>query len=95
MNGDAPEVQEDAFAARAREAHSLLERTTREYPYASVAAALGVGAILGGGLPSWAVRLAVSSGARLAAAQWADAMTQAAVADAGHPPVAVRVADTA
>src|SRR5690606_21173122 len=72
MTPEAP----DALAERVREGHALLERTAAEFPYASVAAALGVGVVLGGGLPTWAVRLVVMSGARLAAARWVDAMAR-------------------
>jgi hypothetical protein len=80
---DEPLVEpEDAFATTIREAHAAAERTTREFPYASVAAALGAGVVLGGGLPSWAVRLLLTGGARLAAARWVDAVAQAAEAPA-------------
>lgn len=67
-------VDDGALPRRLEEAHHQLERATREYPYLSLAVAAGVGMVLGGGLPSWAARLVVMSGARVAAARWVDAL---------------------
>lgn len=64
----------DDLAPRLADVHEQIERTARAYPYMTVAAAVGVGVVLGGGLPSWAARLLVMSGARVAAARWVDAL---------------------
>lgn len=54
-----------------------MNAVVREHPYASVAAAAGLGYVLGGGMPKWLVRTAVSYGTRAAIA----AVVAAAVAE--------------
>lgn len=53
---------------RMQQLSDTIAHTAREQPFLSVAAAFGVGAVLGGGVPSWAVRLAASAASRAAVA---------------------------
>ena len=49
-------------------ARNALARNAVERPYTTAAAALGVGYVLGGGIPTWAVRMAVNTATRAAIA---------------------------
>lgn len=55
------DVQEAATMA-----HQQLEETVRQRPYLAIAAGLGVGVVLGGGIPNWALRLGATSISRIA-----------------------------
>ncbi|MEZ4321645.1 MAG: hypothetical protein R3F61_29495 [Myxococcota bacterium] len=74
MNAAAPNLTGEAepTAADLQElalvAHSRVEESVRTYPYVAMAAGLGVGVVLGGGIPNWALRLAASGLARVAVA---------------------------
>lgn len=49
------------------EAQQMLVRQVRRQPYLTVGAAMGVGYILGGGMPNWLVRSVVNVAIRTAA----------------------------
>lgn len=61
--------QEDALASQLELAHTTVVQATREHPHLAVAAAFAVGTVLGGGVPTWALRLAGVTVARVAAAR--------------------------
>lgn len=66
------ELREDAMDVAgsiddiARDATAILAQQAHENPYRTVLIAAGVGYVLGGGVPRWAIRMGVSLGARMA-----------------------------
>jgi hypothetical protein len=62
-------VESEHLAAMADAARVQVEDTVRRYPYASIAAGVGVGVVLGGGIPSWALRMMATSATRLVVAE--------------------------
>ncbi len=50
-------------------AREQVESTVRRYPYAAVAAGLGAGVVLGGGIPNWALRMIAGGATRLVVAE--------------------------
>lgn len=66
--------EEDGLASGLASAHVQLEETTRAYPWGAMAVAVGVGVVLGGGVPTWALRLAAASATRIAAAHAVQAL---------------------
>lgn len=66
----APEqpAPEDLSVTLARTHDEVIVRT-RETPHLAVAAAFAAGAVLGGGIPTWAIRMVGITAARVAAAR--------------------------
>ena len=62
------EEQEVDYRDAAMVAHAQIEEQVRQRPYAAMAAGVGIGLVLGGGIPSWALRLAATSVSRIAVA---------------------------
>lgn len=59
---------EDDLEMMARQVTGFIADQARENPYRTVLVAAGVGYVLGGGIPSWALRLGAQAAARMAIA---------------------------
>lgn len=59
----------DDLQERLELARERVSDAVRANPYATIAAGVGVGIVLGGGIPNWLLRLAAGGAARVAVAQ--------------------------
>lgn len=79
--GSTMDELEDQLGEMARQASAFIAQEARENPYRTVLVAAGVGYVLGGGIPSWALRLGFNAATRMAVAAAIAQVTASATED--------------